>query len=159
MCGIFTVEKGIEHDVDIVNDVEKDTNESTNIEELHESSLDDSNFRSNVKGFRNWTSRMQQELVETKNRLTQEHQNLIPGSSDFNHRLLREFQKLNPKCMESSRSIYSKLQSIEKTLLHSSSDSTNLVSRSSSNDVAEGSNSNVGICMSRGYHDRICSGE
>merc|ERR1712001_82895 len=107
-----------------MNDVEKDTNESTNIEELHESSLDDSNFRSNVKGFRNWTSRMQQELVETKNRLTQEHQNLIPGSSDFNHHLLREFQKLNPKCMESSRSIYSKLQSIEKTLNSPLSDNT-----------------------------------
>ena len=107
-----------------MNDVEKDTNESTNIEELHESSLDDSNFRSNVKGFRNWTSRMQQELVETKNRLTQEHQNLIPGSTDFNHRLLREFQKLNPKCMESSRSIYSKLQSIEKTLNSPLSDNT-----------------------------------
>ena len=108
-----------------MNDIEKDTNnESTNIDELHESSLDDSNFRSNVKGFRNWTTRMQQELVETKNRLTQEHPDLVLGSTDFNHLLLREFQKLNPKCMESSRSIYSKLQSIEKTLNSPLSDNT-----------------------------------
>ena len=126
-----------------MNDIEKDTTESTNMEELHESSLDDSNFRSNVKGFRNWTSRMQQELVETKQRLTQEHPNLIPGSSDFNHLLLREFQKLNPKCMESSRSIYSKLQSIEKTLNSPVNDNT-VASKcwSAINQSTEGNTSN-----------------
>jgi hypothetical protein len=36
------------------------------------------------------------------------------GSSDFNRCLLQQFTKMYPKCMESSRSIFARLQSIEK---------------------------------------------
>ena len=116
------------------NDLDNNSLASAIVEELHDS-LDDSNARSNVKGFRNWTNKAKQELVETKNKIIQEHPNMEQGSSEFNHLLLREFIKLNPKCMESSRSIYSKLQSIEKAV-NISSDSSNL-SRSSASDVAE----------------------
>ena len=88
--------------------------EKNNSEEYNEMSMDEPNNRSKVKGFRNWTTKTKSELVETKNKIVKEHPNLEPGSTEFNHLLLREFMKLNPKCMESSRSIYSKLQSIEK---------------------------------------------
>ena len=68
----------------------------------------------NVKGFRKWTQKMVHDLLETKSKILSAHPGIEPGSSEFNKVLLKEFQKLNPKCMESSRSIYSKLQSIEK---------------------------------------------
>ena len=72
----------------------------------------------NVKGFRKWTHQMVLDLLTTKAHILSAAQEqsltLQPGSSEFNKLLLKEFQKLHPKCMESSRSIYSKLQSIEK---------------------------------------------
>ena len=77
-------------------DVEKDTTED------------------NVKGFRTWTSKAKLDLLETKFRITADKPELEPGSAQFNRLLLQEFQKLHPKCMESSRSIYAKVQSIEK---------------------------------------------
>ena len=67
-----------------------------------------------VKGFRNWSQQAKQDLIKTRDKLVLENPTLEPGSSDFNRSLLKEFQKLHPKCMESSRSIFSKLQSIEK---------------------------------------------
>jgi hypothetical protein len=72
----------------------------------------------NVKGFRKWTHQMVLDLLTTKAKILtsaeQQSSTLELGSSEFNKLLLKEFQKLHPKCMESSRSIYSKLQSIEK---------------------------------------------
>ena len=68
----------------------------------------------NVKGFRKWTQKMVHDLLETKSKILRSHPGIELGSSEFNKVLLKEFQKLHPKCMESSRSIYSKLQSIEK---------------------------------------------
>ena len=68
----------------------------------------------NVKGFRTWSQKMMLDLLETKARIGVSHPNVEPGASEFNKLLLKEFQKLHPKCMESSRSIYSKLQSIER---------------------------------------------
>eukprot|EP00095_Tigriopus_kingsejongensis_P008318 snap_masked-scaffold871_size86487-processed-gene-0.14 protein:Tk08318 transcript:snap_masked-scaffold871_size86487-processed-gene-0.14-mRNA-1 annotation:"conserved hypothetical protein" len=67
-----------------------------------------------VKGFRNWTSRAKQDLLRTKNRVVQEHPGVEPGCSQFNRLLLQAFTKIHPKCMESARSIFSKVQSIEK---------------------------------------------
>lgn len=78
---------------------------------------DESGFE-NIKGFRKWTHQMVLDLLTTKAQILssaqQQSLTLEPGSSEFNKLLLKEFQKLYPKCMESSRSIYSKLQSIEK---------------------------------------------
>ena len=74
---------------------------------------DEASFE-NVKGFRMWTQKMMMDLLETKAKIDASHPGVEPGSSEFNKLLLKEFQKLHPKCMESSRSIYSKLQSIEK---------------------------------------------
>ena len=68
----------------------------------------------NVKGFRTWTSKAKLDLLETKFRIAADKPELEPGSAQFNRLLLQEFQKLHPKCMESSRSIYAKVQSIEK---------------------------------------------
>ena len=68
----------------------------------------------NVKGFRSWTSKAKLDLLETKFRIAADKPELEPGSAQFNRLLLQEFQKLHPKCMESSRSIYAKVQSIEK---------------------------------------------
>ena len=68
----------------------------------------------NVKGFRTWTSKAKLDLLETKFRIATDKPELEPGSAQFNRLLLQEFQKLHPKCMESSRSIYAKVQSIEK---------------------------------------------
>ena len=68
----------------------------------------------NIKGFRKWTQKMMVDLLETKAKLGASHPGVEPGSSEFNKLLLTEFQRLHPKCMESSRSIYSKLQSIER---------------------------------------------
>jgi len=76
-------------------------------------SEEDSGFE-NVKGFRMWNQKMMVDLLETKARIGALHPGVEPGSSEFNKLLLKEFQKLHPKCMESSRSIYSKLQSIER---------------------------------------------
>ena len=75
------------------------------------------NGNNKVKGFRNWTSGMEQDLIETRDKVL--GQGLEKGSSEFNRMLLRQFQTLYPKCMESSRSLYSKLQSIEKDELKS----------------------------------------
>ena len=88
--------------------------EKNSTEEYQEMANEEPSNRSKVKGFRNWTTKTKSELVETKNKIVKDHPKLEPGSTEFNHLLLREFMKLNPKCMESSRSIYSKLQSIEK---------------------------------------------
>lgn len=67
-----------------------------------------------VKGFRNWTAQMEQDLVETNVKVISQNPELDKGSSEFNRILLKEFLQLYPKCMESSRSLYSKLQSVEK---------------------------------------------
>ncbi len=67
-----------------------------------------------VKGFRNWTAKTKLDLLETHRKILGERPDLEPGSSDYNKLLLQEFQQLHPKCMESSRSIYSKVQSVEK---------------------------------------------
>ena len=57
---------------------------------------------------------MEQDLLETGGKVLKNDPSLEKGSSAFNRVLLKEFLKLYPKCMESSRSLYSKLQSIEK---------------------------------------------
>ena len=67
-----------------------------------------------VKGFRNWTQAMEIDLIETKAIVVKADPSLEKGSSEFNRALLKEFGKLYPKCMESARSLYSKLQSVEK---------------------------------------------
>eukprot|EP00094_Tigriopus_californicus_P000517 TCALIF_00501-PA protein Name:"Protein of unknown function" AED:0.04 eAED:0.04 QI:0/0.6/0.33/0.83/0.8/0.66/6/209/2301 len=67
-----------------------------------------------VKGFRHWTSKTKQDLLETKRRVMEEYPDLEPGCSEFNRLLLQQFTKVHPKCMESTRSIFSKVQSIEK---------------------------------------------
>ncbi len=75
---------------------------------------DDEGDDDKVKGFRKWTARTKMDLLETHRTVMRMRPELEPGSSEFNKLLLHEFQKLHPKCMESSRSIYSKVQSIEK---------------------------------------------
>ncbi len=113
----------------------------------------ESGHGSKVKGFRYWDMPMKQALIETKTKVWQitsftsffanifnfqilsDKPGIEKGSSEFNRALLREFQKLYPKCMESSRSLYSRLQSIEKQhpqLVVSSEN--NSVSRSNSTD-------------------------
>ena len=72
-----------------------------------------------VKGFRNWTQSMEIDLIETKIKVLKADPSLEKGSSEFNRALLREFHKVYPKCMESARSLYSKLQSVEKDLTSS----------------------------------------
>lgn len=67
-----------------------------------------------VKGFRHWTSKTKQDLLETKRRVMEEYPDLEPGCSEFNRLLLQQFTKVHPKCMESTRSIFSKVQSIER---------------------------------------------
>ena len=79
-----------------------------------EPSPEESKDSDKVKGFRNWTAVMEADLVETNEMIVKDHPELEKGSSEFNRLLLKEFQKLHPKCMESARSLNSKLQSIEK---------------------------------------------
>jgi len=69
---------------------------------------------SKVKGFRNWTAKAKMDLLTLNKRIRRERPDLEPGSAAFNKQLLLEFQKAHPKCMESSRSIYAKVQSIER---------------------------------------------
>ncbi len=78
--------------------------------------LDDAADGGKVKGFRNWTAKTKLDLLETHRTISRDYPDLEPGSSEYNKLLLQEFQKLHPKCMESSRSIYSKVQSVEKEL-------------------------------------------
>ncbi len=89
-----------------------------NVDGLQDSSSRDINdgaeAEGKVKGFRNWTTRTKLDLLETHRKILLDRPDLEPGSSDYNKILLQEFQKLHPKCMESSRSIYSKVQSVEK---------------------------------------------
>jgi hypothetical protein len=80
----------------------------------HGSAGDLEGAEDNVKGFRTWTHKAKQDLLETKMKIVSEYSDLEPGSSPFNRMLLQQFQKLHPKCMESARSIYAKVQSIEK---------------------------------------------
>ena len=81
-------------------------------ESLNKDTIENGNTK--VKGFRNWTQPMEQDLIETGGKVIKNDPSLEKGSSAFNRVLLKEFLKLYPKCMESSRSLYSKLQSIEK---------------------------------------------
>ena len=57
---------------------------------------------------------MEIDLMETNEKILSNDPELEKGSSEFNRILLKEFQKLHPNCMESARSLNSKLQSIEK---------------------------------------------
>ena len=117
-------------------DFDKSNSSAINMEEYQDMSLIESSNRSKVKGFRNWTHKTKSDLVETKNRIVKEHPDLELGSTEFNHLLLREYVKVNPKCMESSRSIYSKLQSIEKET-GLSNDNFNDMTRSSDSESTE----------------------
>ena len=94
-------------------------NGGTHPSSLNNSALEDAGGNhgdDKVKGFRNWNGKTKEDLLETKNKIVQANPKLEPGSSSFNRLLLSEFQRLHPKCMESSRSIYSKVQSVEKEL-------------------------------------------
>lgn len=115
---------------------------SSSLKEDHEAKFDGSkmDFFENggssgkVKGFRNWTQIMEQDLLITKAKVLKADPALDKGSSEFNRALLKEFLKLYPKCMESARSLYSKLQSVEKDLASSPAKAFDPPSRSSSID-------------------------
>ncbi|CAB4068267.1 unnamed protein product [Lepeophtheirus salmonis] len=71
---------------------------------------------SEVKGFRQWNATMKQGLINTKEKIMRA---LYPKTIDLQSKqfatlLFNEFRKSFPKCMESTRSLLSKLQSIEK---------------------------------------------
>ena len=63
-----------------------------------------------IRGFRQWSREMQEDLVTLRDRLLTEDPALDPDSKLFSRRLLVSFQALHPSCMESARSLLSKLQ-------------------------------------------------
>ena len=63
-----------------------------------------------IRGFRQWTSSMQEDLLILRDILTQADPGLDPSSKSFSRQLLGLFQDKHPHCMESARSLLSKLK-------------------------------------------------
>jgi len=63
-----------------------------------------------IRGFRQWTSSMQEDLLILRDILTQADPGLDPASKLFSRQLLSLFQDKHPHCMESARSLLSKLK-------------------------------------------------
>jgi len=63
-----------------------------------------------IRGFRQWTSSMQEDLLILRDILTQADPGLDPASKSFSRQLLSLFQDKHPNCMESARSLLSKLK-------------------------------------------------
>jgi len=63
-----------------------------------------------IRGFRQWTNSMQEDLLILRDILTQADPGLDPASKSFSRQLLSLFQDKHPHCMESARSLLSKLK-------------------------------------------------
>ena len=78
------------------------------------SSLDSDNeeteAREDIRGFRQWTSSLQEDLLILKDILLQSEPDIDTESKDFSRKLLSLFKDKHPNCMESERSLLSKLK-------------------------------------------------
>ena len=74
-----------------------------------ESDNEETETREYIGGFRQWTSSMQEDLVIMKNILLQADPNIDTSSKSFSRQLLTQFKYKHPHCMESERSLLSKL--------------------------------------------------
>ena len=63
-----------------------------------------------IRGFRQWSASMQEDLVILRDTLLADDPSLDPDSKVFSRRLLQAFQARHPSCMESARSLLSKLR-------------------------------------------------
>ena len=63
-----------------------------------------------IRGFRQWSASMQEDLVILRDTLLADDPNLDPDSKVFSRRLLQSFQARHPACLESARSLLSKLR-------------------------------------------------
>ena len=66
--------------------------------------------REDIRGFRQWTSGMQEDLLVMRNVLVQEDPALDTSSKSFARQLMSLFKDKHPGCMESERSLLSKLK-------------------------------------------------
>ena len=66
--------------------------------------------REDIRGFRQWTSAMQEDLIIMRNVLLREDPNADPSSKAFAKQLMALFKDKHPSCMESERSLLSKLR-------------------------------------------------
>ena len=63
-----------------------------------------------IRGFRQWSASMQEDLVILRDTLLADDPSLDPDSKVFARRLLQSFQARHPACLESARSLLSKLR-------------------------------------------------
>lgn len=63
-----------------------------------------------IRGFRQWSASMQEDLVILRDTLLADDPTLDPDSKTFARRLLQSFQARHPACLESARSLLSKLR-------------------------------------------------
>ena len=71
---------------------------------------EDGEAREDIRGFRQWTSGMQEDLLILRDILREASPELDPSSKQFSRQLLALFQDKHPGCMESARSLLSKLK-------------------------------------------------
>ena len=75
-----------------------------------ESEVEEAGTREDIRGFRQWTSAMTEDLVIMRNILLREDPNADPSSKAFAKQLMALFKDKHPNCMESERSLLSKLR-------------------------------------------------
>ena len=94
----------------------RESQESTrsNRNSCDKSSLDSDNeeseAREDIRGFRQWTSSLQEDLLILKDILLQSEPDIDTESKAFSRQLLTLFKDKHPNCMESERSLLSKLK-------------------------------------------------
>ena len=75
-----------------------------------ESDNEETETREYIGGFRQWTSSMQEDLLIMRNILLAADPNIDTSSKTFSKQLLSQFKHKHPNCMESERSLLSKLR-------------------------------------------------
>ena len=75
-----------------------------------DSDMEEAETREDIRGFRQWTSHMQEDLIIMRNVLLQADPNVDTSSKMFSRQLMSLFKDKHPNCMESERSLLSKLK-------------------------------------------------
>ena len=75
-----------------------------------EGEVEEAGAREDIRGFRQWTAAMTEDLVIMRNILLREDPDADPSSKAFAKQLMALFKDKHPNCMESERSLLSKLR-------------------------------------------------
>ena len=63
----------------------------------------DDNVGEDIRGFRQWTPSLSEDLLDLREQLSVEKPELLEDDKEFSQQLLASFQERHPQCMESAR--------------------------------------------------------